>query len=111
MMRELSNVGTLIFTQESNESLDFQFHRVLLISVWDRRQQRSVFSLKEMEDFVSSMLTNDDKMFLVCASGDGTLTTINMRTKKLHVRVSGIECLIVVLDFISMIIGILFSTI
>lgn len=60
------------------------------ISVWDRRQKTNnpVFSLKEMDDFVSSMVTNDDKRYLVCSSGDGTLTTLNLRGKKLHVRVS-----------------------
>ncbi|XP_011499565.1 PREDICTED: WD repeat-containing protein 55 homolog, partial [Ceratosolen solmsi marchali] len=58
------------------------------VKLWDSRQQNynSIFSIKEMDDFVTSMLTNEDKMFLVCTSGDGTLTTINMRTKKLHVQ-------------------------
>ena len=65
--------------------------------MWDCRQQGEIpiFSLKEMEDYVSSMVTNDDKRFLVCASGDGTLTTINIRGKKLHVRVSKIINIII----------------
>ena len=57
--------------------------------MWDRRQKTSnpIFSVKEMEDYVSSMLTNEDKKYLVCSSGDGTLTTLNMRGKQLHVQV------------------------
>lgn len=46
-----------------------------------------------MEDYVSSMVTNEDQRYLVCASGDGTLTTLNIRGKKLHVRVSKIYIL------------------
>ncbi|KAJ8676421.1 hypothetical protein QAD02_012208 [Eretmocerus hayati] len=58
------------------------------VKLWDRRQKSNtpIFALKEMDDFVSSMVTNDEKKFLVCASGDGTLTTLNIRGKKLHVR-------------------------
>lgn len=61
--------------------------------MWDRRikNHSPVFALKEMDDYVSSMVTNDDKKYLVCASGDGTLTTLNIRGKKLHVRVSKIN--------------------
>jgi WD40 repeat protein len=69
--------------------LNILFNFKLFIIVWDCRQSNTnpIFSLKEMDDFVTSMITNDDKKYLVCASGDGTITTINMRTKKLHVQV------------------------
>lgn len=57
--------------------------------MWDIRQgNNSIFSLKEMDDFVSAMITNEDKKFLVCASGDGTLTTLNLKSRKLHVQVN-----------------------
>lgn len=56
--------------------------------MWDLRQAGStpVFSMKEMEDYVSTMITNSDGKYLVCASGDGSLTTINIPARKLHVQ-------------------------
>lgn len=40
-----------------------------------------------MEDFVSDMITNDAKKYLVCASGDGSIATYNMTARKPHVQV------------------------
>lgn len=57
-----------------------------LVKLWDLRQKDSIFSLKKMEDYVSSMITNSENKYLVCASGDGSLTTFNMTAKKLHVQ-------------------------
>ena len=59
-----------------------------VILVWDLRKPGTVpvFSLHEMEDYVSTMITNSDNKYLVCASGDGSLTTINMPARKLHVQ-------------------------
>ncbi|KAI4497413.1 hypothetical protein M0802_007424 [Mischocyttarus mexicanus] len=45
-----------------------------------------IFSIKKMEDFVSGMITNTDNKYLVCSSGDGSLTTINMPARKLHIQ-------------------------
>ncbi|KAL0101495.1 hypothetical protein PUN28_018965 [Cardiocondyla obscurior] len=58
-----------------------------IVKLWDLRRNGSepVFSIKEMEDYVSAMLTNKDAKYLVCASGD-TLTTINIPERKLHVQ-------------------------
>lgn len=42
--------------------------------------------MRVMESHVNAMVTNSEKKYLVCASGDGTLTTINMPAKKLHVQ-------------------------
>lgn len=41
-----------------------------------------------MEDYVSAIITNREAKYLVCASGDGCLTTFNIPGKKLHVQVS-----------------------
>lgn len=46
-----------------------------------------MFSLKKMEDYVSAIVTNEDAKYLVCASGDGSLTTFNIPGKKMHVQV------------------------
>ncbi|XP_043269333.1 WD repeat-containing protein 55 homolog isoform X2 [Venturia canescens] len=59
-----------------------------VVKFWDIRRSGNdpVFSMKEMEDYVSTMITNSEKKYLVCASGDGSLTTINLSARKLHVQ-------------------------
>ncbi|XP_011309335.1 WD repeat-containing protein 55 homolog [Fopius arisanus] len=58
------------------------------IKIWDLRQRGSnpILSVKENGDYISSMITNDDGKYLVCASGDGVLTTLNVPARKLHVQ-------------------------
>ncbi|XP_015124678.1 WD repeat-containing protein 55 homolog [Diachasma alloeum] len=58
------------------------------IKIWDLRQRgpNPIFSVKENGDYISSMITNDDGKYLVCASGDGVLTTLNIPARKLHVQ-------------------------
>ncbi|XP_076302953.1 WD repeat-containing protein 55 homolog [Lasioglossum baleicum] len=59
-----------------------------VVKLWDLRQRGSepVFSIKKMEDYVSSIITNKEGKYLVCGSGDGSLTTFNIPGKKLHVQ-------------------------
>ncbi|XP_076230809.1 WD repeat-containing protein 55 homolog [Calliopsis andreniformis] len=59
-----------------------------IVKLWDLRQKENtpIFSLKKMEDYVSSILTNREAKYLVCASGDGSLTTFNIPGKKLYVQ-------------------------
>lgn len=63
--------------------------KCIFFKVWDLRQKGDtpIFSIKQMEDYVSAMITNSDNKYLVCASGDGSLTTFNMPARKLHVQV------------------------
>lgn len=56
------------------------------VKLWDLRKESPIFSLKEMEDYVSCIITNDAKRYLICSSGEGTITTINIGSKKLHVQ-------------------------
>ncbi|KAL7292810.1 hypothetical protein TKK_0013636 [Trichogramma kaykai] len=58
------------------------------VNLWDLRQRnlKPVFSLKECDDYINGMLANDEEKFLVCTSGDGTLTTFDMRAKKMHCK-------------------------
>lgn len=58
------------------------------VKLWDIRQKENkpIFSIKMMEDYVSSIITNNEAKYLVCASGDGSLTTFNIPGKKLHVQ-------------------------
>lgn len=56
------------------------------VKLWDSRTKDAVFALKEFEDSVLSMLTNDDKKLLLVCSADGYLTTLNLSARKLFVQ-------------------------
>lgn len=58
-------------------------------AVWDLRQKSDApaFGLKLMEDYVSAIITNKDMKYLVCSSGDGSIASINIPAKKLHIQV------------------------
>lgn len=49
-----------------------------VLKMWDLRQKEPVFKLKEVEDFISCIITNDQRKYLLMTSGDGYLTTINL---------------------------------
>lgn len=55
------------------------------IRIWDLRNQGNdpVFSVKEVEDYISCIITNSQKRMLVCTSGDGLMTTLNLASKKM----------------------------
>lgn len=50
------------------------------VKVWDVREKASspIFSLKEVDDYITSIMTNDARKVLVTTSGDGYLTAINI---------------------------------
>ena len=50
------------------------------LKLWDTREKGSspIFSLKEVDDYISSILTNEAKKILLTTSGDGYLTAINI---------------------------------
>lgn len=50
------------------------------VKVWDVRDKANgpIFSLKEVDDYITSILTNDARKILVTTSGDGYLTAINI---------------------------------
>ncbi|XP_055853356.1 WD repeat-containing protein 55 homolog [Episyrphus balteatus] len=56
------------------------------VKLWDLRTKDAVFSLKEVEDSILSMLTNDAKKLLLVTSADGYLTTLNLAARKLFVQ-------------------------
>lgn len=53
------------------------------IKVWDTRDRSKdpIFSLKEVDDYITSILTNDAKKVLLATSGDGFLTAINIGSR------------------------------
>lgn len=58
------------------------------VRLWDARVKGNdpIFSLKEVEDYISSITTNNQKRLLVCTSGDGYVTTLNIGSKKMFVQ-------------------------
>mmetsp|Transcript_8293 Transcript_8293/g.30598 ORF Transcript_8293/g.30598 Transcript_8293/m.30598 type:complete len:210 (-) Transcript_8293:3541-4170(-) len=48
------------------------------VRLWDLRQKACVHDVKVNEDFISSLRDGEDGRLLYCASGDGTLTVLNM---------------------------------
>lgn len=59
--------------------------------MWDVRANGCRFSLKKTEDSINSMIAIDNSSnqpTLACASGDGTLTIIDLSTKKMVIQVS-----------------------
>ncbi|EEB12435.1 WD-repeat protein, putative [Pediculus humanus corporis] len=61
------------------------------VKVWDIRRNKPVMSFKKMEDFVSDMVTNEAKKVLVCSSGDGTITSFNISSKKMLIQSEGYD--------------------
>lgn len=57
-----------------------------VLKLWDLRQKEPVFKLKEVDDFISCIITNEQKKYLLMTSGDGYLTTINMNQRKMYVQ-------------------------
>ncbi|XP_021189243.3 WD repeat-containing protein 55 homolog [Helicoverpa armigera] len=54
------------------------------VKLWDLRKPDPVFSIKIGEETVSDMITNDAQKYLVCASGDGVLTSIDLKGSKIY---------------------------
>lgn len=50
------------------------------VKLWDLREKEStpIFSLKEVDDYISAILTNEAKKILLTTSGDGLLTAFNI---------------------------------
>lgn len=56
------------------------------IKLWDIRKREPIFSLKEMEDYVSSIVTTEAKRYIVCTCGDGTITSFNLGNHRMHIQ-------------------------
>jgi hypothetical protein len=58
----------------------------MLLAVWDIRKSNPIWSLKEMDDYVSCMVTTEAQKYLVCTSGEGTVTSVDLRNGRLHIQ-------------------------
>lgn len=55
---------------------------LILTQLWDPRQPSSIRSYTHHFDFISDFLWLEDKKHLVATSGDGTLSVMDVRSKK-----------------------------
>lgn len=53
------------------------------VKIWDLRENggKPIYKTKKNEDYISDMITNDAKKYLLCSSGDGSLTTIDLQNR------------------------------
>lgn len=56
------------------------------VKLWDLRKNTPIWSLKEMDEYVSCMVTTEAQKYLVCTSGEGTVTSIDLRNGRLHLQ-------------------------
>ena len=56
------------------------------VKLWDIRQKEAICSVKEVDDYVSCMITTEVQKYLVCASGEGCITSIDLATQRLHIQ-------------------------
>lgn len=53
------------------------------IKLWDLRSNKSspIFTVGKNEDYISDIITNDTEKYIVCSSGDGSLTTLDLENR------------------------------
>nr|CAD7572103.1 unnamed protein product [Timema californicum] len=85
-IEEAHNVDTCLLKARMVEDNKLLNSQVILTSIWDMRKKDPIFSRKEMDDYVSKMVTTEAKRYLVCSSGEGTITSINLVSHKLHMQ-------------------------
>ncbi|CAH1117488.1 unnamed protein product [Phaedon cochleariae] len=58
------------------------------VKLWDLRQKddRQIYNTKKNEDFISDIITDESRKYLICSSGDGSLTSIDLRNRKIHMQ-------------------------
>lgn len=56
------------------------------VKLWDTRKPNPVFSINIGEEYVADMITNEAEKYLVCAGGDGILTTIDLKSSKIYTK-------------------------
>nr|AEE61993.1 unknown [Dendroctonus ponderosae] len=57
------------------------------VKLWDTRQNdRPVYKTKRNDDYISDMVTNESRKYLLCSSGDGSLTTIDLEKRAIYMQ-------------------------
>nr|CAH7729861.1 unnamed protein product [Callosobruchus chinensis] len=58
------------------------------IKLWDLREKgdTQIWKTRKNEDYISDISTNESKQYLVCSSGDGSLTTIDLKNRSVFMQ-------------------------
>ncbi|XP_002031574.2 WD repeat-containing protein 55 homolog [Drosophila sechellia] len=56
------------------------------VKLWDLRTKNAIFELKELEDQITQLTTNEQSKLLLATSADGYLTTFNISARKMYVQ-------------------------
>ncbi|XP_044750493.1 WD repeat-containing protein 55 homolog [Coccinella septempunctata] len=51
------------------------------VRLWDPRVDTQIYKARKNEDYISEMITNEEEQYLLCTSGDGSLTTFDLRKR------------------------------
>ncbi|KAF7284036.1 hypothetical protein GWI33_022656 [Rhynchophorus ferrugineus] len=53
------------------------------VKLWDSRKKndKPVYKTKKNEDYISDIVTDEAQKYLICSSGDGSITTINLEKR------------------------------
>nr|XP_018910185.1 PREDICTED: WD repeat-containing protein 55 homolog [Bemisia tabaci] len=62
-----------------------------VLKVWDIRTKSELFSIKELDDYISSIKGKEDSNIIAYTSGEGVVTAVNFNTKKLDCQTNAIE--------------------
>lgn len=73
-----------------------------VIKLWDLREKNDkfIFSVKKNEDYISDIITNEEKKVLLCSSGDGSLTTIDLINRYVYIIIKKFLFLVYDLTFL-----------
>lgn len=53
-----------------------------VVKMWDvRAKNKQIFRMKRNEDYISDIISSEDQQYLLSASGDGVLTTIDLQNR------------------------------
>ncbi|CAG9862969.1 unnamed protein product [Phyllotreta striolata] len=58
------------------------------IKLWDLREKsdKQIYKTRKNEDYISDLVTNDSKKYLVGSSGDGSIISINLEQRCVHMQ-------------------------
>ncbi len=59
--------------------------------VWDLRKKHAIMEVKENEDYISEMAIDKARRVIVATSGDGTMSTFNIRRRKFVMKSENVQ--------------------
>ncbi|XP_037070061.1 WD repeat-containing protein 55 homolog isoform X2 [Pollicipes pollicipes] len=71
------------------------------VKLWDYRTRAEVMSVKQCEDYISDLICDDDQRWLVASSGEGTITSFSLRTRRVHTQCDMYEAPLTCMTFIK----------